>query len=132
VGGLGTDGASFALEAYNAHFGTNIQMHSVALNVGNIYAALNSGSPINTGIHYGSQYFKNEQDDGTIENTSGTVGNGGHWITIVKLNTTNPNFVQIKYAENYNGVLTYNVIYLQDFVSMRSLFFNGAVFYSGK
>lgn len=48
-------------------------MHYVPLTVSNIQKALASGSPINTGIHYGKEYFKNETDDGVIQDIPGTV-----------------------------------------------------------
>lgn len=52
VGGTIQDGASFALEAFNTHFGTNIKQKTVPLNAQTIMESLESGSPICTGIKY--------------------------------------------------------------------------------
>lgn len=62
-----------------------------------------------------------------IENTAGTTGKNGHCITIVKLNTMDD--ILIKFAENYNGILKYQII-MTNFVEMRSLFFNTGIYYS--
>lgn len=128
-GGLGTDGAKFALDAFNAHFGTNIKMNTCELNVQNIISALEEGSPISTWIKYGKNYLSNEQDDGILQETALTIGNQGHWITIVKLNTQED--ILIKFAENYLGKFKYQIIFT-DFMKMRNLFFNSCVYYSGK
>ena len=129
VGGKMTDGATIALDVYNSYFGTKIQINVVPLNADTIRTALESGSPINTGIYYWPSYFSNEQDDGVIENTAGTTGKNGHCITIVKLNTMDD--ILIKFAENYNGILKYQII-MTNFVEMRSLFFNTGIYYSWK
>ena len=131
-GGKGIDGAKFACGAFNNYFGTTISPNTVSLDSDAIFHAISSGSPINAAIQYWPEYFKNEQDDGQVENTTGTIGNKGHWITIVKINTTDPKFIQIKFVENYNGVLKYQIIFIQDFQQLRSLFMNGGVFYTGK
>lgn len=47
-----TDGATIALDVYNSYFGTKIQINVVPLNADTIRTALESGSPINTGIYY--------------------------------------------------------------------------------
>ena len=75
----------------------------VDLTPSNIIASLKSGSPIATGIKYGPGYFKNEQDDGIIQDIEGTSGNRGHCISIIKANTEDSNLgMQIKFAENYD------------------------------
>lgn len=72
-GALGIDGADAALDTYNSYFGTHIEKVQVPLNEETMYTALNSGSPICTAIRYGKSYFKNEQDDGQIQNIDGTM-----------------------------------------------------------
>ena len=90
----------------------------------NAISCLNGGFAFTSGIHYGSHYFANEQDDGVIENQSGTVGSNGHAVAFVKVNTIDDQL--IKFVENYHGELKFDII-LADFIKNRPLFFNNMV-----
>lgn len=109
-----------AAKHFNIEHGTNVKEKLIKLTVDNIQNELRMGSPISTGIKYGPEYFKDEQDNGKIEGGD-PFGNKGHAITIVKLNTMDD--VIGKFAENYDGVLKFNVIEF-DFTKYRKLFFN--------
>jgi len=76
----------------------------------NIVTALKSGSDFVFGIKYGSSFFKNEQDDGIIQDTENTSGKNWHLVCGIKANTLDDNL--FKYAEQYHGVLAKEIILL--------------------
>lgn len=120
VWGSLVNGAEFALKHFNRHFGTNVKYECLPFTIQNGINAIKWGFPFTSWIKYGKEYFKDEQDDATIQAGEGVVGNNGHAIAFVKINTMDDQLV--KFTENYHGLLKYDII-LADFVKNRDLFF---------
>lgn len=120
------DGVEYALRAYNTAHSTSIKYKCVPLTPGSIIDALRGNSPMVTGIHYSKSYFGDEQDgDAWITNIE-SIGTMGHLIAIVKINTNDD--VLVKFQENYEGKLKYNIIGV-DFLKFRKLFFNTGCYF---
>lgn len=118
------DGAYYATKHFNEWAGTAVKVELVPFTMQNVIASLKMGFPCVSGIKYGPAYFKNEQDDGIIQSGEWVTGNNGHAIAFVKANTVDDQL--IKFVENYDGVLKFQIIYT-DFQKNRDLFFQSMV-----
>lgn len=108
VGGKASDGTFYALKHFNSYFGMNVRSITLPFTMQNIVTALKSGSDFVFGIKYGSAFFKNEQDDGIIQDIENSAGKNGHLVCGIKANTLDDNL--FKYAEQYHGVLEKEII----------------------
>lgn len=115
-GALIDDGMRYALDAFNAEFGTFYVPHKILLSANSIMSAL-AHSGIVTGIRFSSAYFSDEQDDGRISKKPSEIsGNNGHSVSVIKMNTEDASVgQQFKIQENYAGRLVYNVVYFPTF-----------------
>lgn len=120
------DWVNYMVMAFNEEFKASITPVLIPLTESSLYHGLKF-SPVVSGIKYWKKYFQDEQDNGEINLSAEEVGgSSGHAITFVKANTIDDYLV--KYAENYAGKLTYNVI-MTNFTKNRKLFFNSAYYF---
>lgn len=115
------DWVQYAVNAYNTAHNDTIKYNLVSLTVGTIIDALKWWSPMITGIHYSKTTFWDEQEWDAWINNIDSIGNMGHCISIVKINTLDD--ILVKYEENYDWKLKYSIIWV-DFTKFRKLFFN--------
>jgi len=127
VGAYLKDGVKYALEDWNEKFKTNYKAQLIVLSPQTIVRGLKS-SPIVTGIKYGKGFVSDTQDNAWLDGAStDVIGNSGHAITIVKVNTLDD--VLIKLCNTYAWRLLKNVFGL-DFNKYRKLFFNTGYFFT--
>ncbi len=125
-GGRASVGAKFAVKHFNKYTGKNVEAITIPFNAENFVKALKSGSNFVFWIKYGSGYSKNEQDDGQIQNTAGTIGENGHLVCGVKANTLDDHLM--KFAEQYYGLLKHDII-LVDVNKVPGLFQNTLTYF---
>jgi len=127
VWGKMTDGTEKAVKIFNNFAGKNVRAIYLPFSIENIVTALKSGSNFVFWLKYWPTFFKNEQDDGIIQNIAGTTGGNGHLVCGIKANTTDD--LLFKYAEQYHWEVKKEIILL-DIVKYPELFMNNLAFFA--
>ncbi len=96
-------GVKYALEAFNAYFKTQIKSVKISATIENFIVGMKKNSSIVTGVKANSAFFRDMQDNGIVD-VPHQVGNIGHAMRIVKINTTDD--LLFKFANNYHGAKT--------------------------
>lgn len=122
-----SDGTFYALKHFNQYTLMNVRSVMVPFSIENITTALKSGSDFVFGLKYGSEFAKNEQDNGILENTNWLTWDNGHLVCGIKANTMDD--LLVKYSENYHGVLKYDII-LMDIAKYPKLFQNNLTYFT--
>lgn len=101
---------------------TALKTKVVNFNEATIINSIDQGMPLIAGVKYGPKFWKDEQDDGELNNDENLPGSGGHCITVVKYWYTDAWDFMLKYVENYDKHFKYNIITV-NFTKKKGFFF---------
>lgn len=113
TGGYMSDGARYATLFYNLKYGTTWKATSFIFTPENAVDKMaTKNSPIIFALRGSIEYFRDEQDNGSIDTTTQSW-KYGHCVALVKTNNEDEDLgVQAKYVENYHGVKKFDIIYI--------------------
>lgn len=121
------DGVKYALEDFNAAFGTEYVANRIYVSASALLKALEH-SPVVSGIYYGKEFVEDTQDNAWIDGAlEGVKGTQGHAIAYVKINTNDDCLV--KFANSYAGRLAKNVVGF-DLDKYRPMCFNTGFYFT--
>ena len=126
VGALIEDGVRFGTDAFNEAMGTKFSPYRIPFQPQQIVDAFKSGSAVVGGLRFGTGYIAQEQANGDISSVNPSLGNFGHAVAWVKINTMGGflmKYLETYAGETFNGKPFKDVI-LADYVQDAVLFQN--------